>query len=102
MTTRVRHQNRVGRALLGGVGPDAAIDWATPPALFEALHAEFGFTLDACRRWGGVLLDAGTGSGTEGAPPVDSPEWGGAAASLPHLQNVREVGAFLGRLDKTV
>lgn len=48
MTTRLKHSNRVGRALLGGVGPDAAIDWATPPALFEALHAEFGFTLDVC------------------------------------------------------
>jgi hypothetical protein len=23
-------------------------EWATPPEIFEPLHAEFGFTLDAC------------------------------------------------------
>lgn len=40
--------NRVGRALLGGVGPEAATDWATPPDLFTALHEEFRFTLDVC------------------------------------------------------
>lgn len=40
--------NRVGRALLGGVGPDATIDWATPPTLFEALRREFAFTVDVC------------------------------------------------------
>ena len=48
MRTSVQKQNRVGRALLGGVGPDAATDWATPPALFEALNREFAFTLDVC------------------------------------------------------
>lgn len=24
------------------------IDWATPPEIFDPLHAEFGFTLDVC------------------------------------------------------
>lgn len=39
--------NRVGRALLGGTGPRTRTDWATPPDVFELLHAEFSFTLDA-------------------------------------------------------
>ena len=38
--------NRVGLALLGGTGPLAATDWATPPKLFAVLDAEFHFTLD--------------------------------------------------------
>jgi len=45
---RARQQNRVGRALLGGTGPEAATDWATPRALFDELHREFNFTVDVC------------------------------------------------------
>jgi site-specific DNA-methyltransferase (adenine-specific) len=41
-------QNRVGRTLLGGTGPDARTDWATPPDLFERLDAEFAFSVDVC------------------------------------------------------
>ena len=31
-----------------GLFTSLADDWATPQALFDDLHKEFGFTLDAC------------------------------------------------------
>lgn len=46
-TPRAR-TGRVGRALLGGTGPTAATDWATPSNLFDELNHEFHFTLDLC------------------------------------------------------
>jgi site-specific DNA-methyltransferase (adenine-specific) len=45
---RTARPGRVGRALLGGTGPAAATDWATPPDVFAEFDAEFGFTLDVC------------------------------------------------------
>lgn len=55
----------MNRDALFSTGKD---DWETPPALFNALHAEFGFTLDLaanaanakCARWigpGGIAPD---------------------------------------------
>jgi len=47
-TRKKNGSNRVGRTLLGGTGPEAATDWATPKTLFDELHREFAFTLDVC------------------------------------------------------
>jgi phage N-6-adenine-methyltransferase len=38
------------------LGPRGAQDWETPPALFAALHEEFGFTVDAAADQDNALL----------------------------------------------
>ncbi len=48
MKTASPASTRVGRTLMGGTGPLAATDWATPPEVFDPLQREFGFTLDVC------------------------------------------------------
>ncbi len=80
---------RLGGANWGVLFSSESMEWETPPALFAALDAEFGFELDVCARPENAKCDRFYSPEDDGL----AQEWSGACWMNPPYG--RQIGAWM-------